>query len=82
MKELKLSVSEEEHVALSFRQTAQCEGKDMEVESLNAANGGNYSVVLSGGSYKVVASSYGGATQEQNVDVSQDTSTEMGTLSF
>jgi len=61
--------SEEQHVTLSFRQTAQCDSADeqIEVKSFNVAHGGTYSVNLPAGTYRVVASSEGRTTQEFDV---------------
>lgn len=53
----------EQHVTISFRQIGECEGKDIEVKSLNVANGGPYSTVLTVGGYNVVASTYDSETQ-------------------
>ena len=60
----------EQHVTISFRQIGECEGKDIEVKSLNVANGGPYSTVLTVGGYNVVASTYDSETQLfSNVEV-------------
>jgi hypothetical protein len=50
--------SDEQHVTLSFRQMAQCNSMDeqIEVKSFNVANGGSYSVSLPVGTYSVVSS--------------------------
>lgn len=50
--------SDEQHVTLSFRQMAQCNSADeqIEVKSFNIANGGSYSVSLPVGTYSVVSS--------------------------
>ena len=48
---------------LSFRQSAQCGDQQIEVKSLNIANPGSYTVILPEGTYSVVASTYGRATQ-------------------
>jgi hypothetical protein len=50
--------SEEQHVTLSFRQMAQCDSayEQIEVKSLNVANGGSYSISLPEGTYSVVSS--------------------------
>ena len=53
----------EQHVTISFRQIGDCEGKYIEVKSLNVANGGLYIAVLPEGSYNVVASTYDSETQ-------------------
>jgi len=68
----------EQHVTLSFRQSAQCESssEEIEVKSLNVANGWDYSVSLPEGTYSVVASTYGETTQEDDaVDVTADEET-------
>jgi len=63
---------EDQHVTLSFRQIAQCEGsaedQQIEVESVNIASGGSYDKSLPVGSYHVVAFTYGRTTQEFDVD--------------
>jgi hypothetical protein len=58
-----------QHATISFRQLAQCEGsseeEQIQVKSLNVANGGNYNnVLLPEGTYTVVASTFGRTTQE------------------
>ena len=56
----------EQHVTLSFRQSAQCDpngDQQIEVKSVNVANPGSYSVILPEGTYSVVASTYGRETQ-------------------
>jgi hypothetical protein len=64
--------SEDQHVTLSFRQIAQCEGsaedQQIEVESVNIASGGSYDKSLPVGSYHVVAFTYGRTSQEFDVD--------------
>lgn len=61
--------SDEQHVTLSFRQMAQCNSADeqIEVKSLNVANGGSYSVSLPVGTYSVVSSTVT-AVQTDTVD--------------
>jgi len=62
----------DQHVTLSFRQIAQCEGstedQQIEVESVNVGSGGSYDKSLPVGSYHVVAFTYGRTTQEFDVD--------------
>lgn len=58
-----------QHATISFRQLAQCEGsseeEQIQVKSLNVANGGSYNnVLLPEGTYTVVASTFGRTTQE------------------
>ncbi len=67
----------EQHVTLSFRQLALCEGKDIEVKSLNVANGGTYTVSLPQGIYSVVASTYGEDTLEYDIDITDSSDTEL-----
>ena len=68
----------EQHVTISFRQIGECEGKDIEVKSLNVANGGLYSTVLPEGSYNVVASTYNSETQLfSNVMVNNSATTSL-----
>ncbi len=61
--------SDEQHVTLSYRQMAQCNSADeqIEVKSLNVANGGSYSVSLPEGTYSVVSST-DTAVQTDTVD--------------
>jgi hypothetical protein len=74
---------DEQHVTISFRQTVSCVGiitsQQIEVTSLNVANGGAYSVSLPVGNYNVVASTYGRSTQEhiENVIASTDTTRDL-----
>jgi len=68
----------DQHVTLSFRQSAQCdpntpEDQEIEVKSVNVANSESYSVILPVGIYRVVASTYGKDTQ-----VYPDTKVESG----
>ncbi len=60
---------DEQHVTLSYRQMAQCNSADeqIEVKSLNVANGGSYSVSLPEGTYSVVSST-DTAVQTDTVD--------------
>lgn len=68
----------EQHVTISFRQIGECEGKYIEVKSLNVANGGPYSTVLPEGSYNVVASTYDSETQLfSNVMVNNSATTSL-----
>jgi hypothetical protein len=60
--------SPDQHVTLSFRQSAQCDpgvpgDQQIEVKSVNIAIPGSYSVILPVGTYRVVASTHGSATQ-------------------
>lgn len=66
------AASAEQHVTLSIRQTILCQGigTDIEVKSINIANGGAYSISLPYGTYNVVASTYGRSTQEHAVTIS------------
>ena len=70
--------SDEQHVTLSFRQTALCNSAEeqIEVKSLNVANSTDYSVVLPAGTYHVVASTEGRTTREF-VDVDTDTTLDI-----
>lgn len=54
------------HVTLSFRQTGECNGYDIEVKSLNVAQGGIYSIYLPEGSYYLTASTVDGVTEVYN----------------
>ena len=71
----------DQHVTLSFRQSAQCdpstsEDQQIEVKSVNVANSGSYSVILPVGTYQVVASTYGKATQVLAAEVESGEDTE------
>lgn len=71
----------DQHVTLSFRQNAQCdpstsEDQQIEVKSVNVANSGSYSVTLPVGTYQVVASTYGKATQVLAAEVESGGETE------
>lgn len=72
----------EQHVTISFRQIGECEGKDIEVKSLNVANGGPYSTVLTVGSYNVVASTYDSETQMFSNVVVYDSDTTSLDITF
>jgi len=71
----------EQHVTLSFRQTSQCggssEAEQIEVKSLNIANGGDYSVSLPEGTYSAVASTYGKETNKYDIEITADTDTTL-----
>jgi hypothetical protein len=73
--------TEEQHVTLSFRQIALCEGgsenETIEVKSLNIANLSSYVVELPTGIYTLVVSTYDEVTQVINLEV---TDTEDTTL--
>jgi len=58
-----------QHVTISFRQVVTCNGgtTTIEVTMRNIANGGNYSVNLPAGTYRVVASTFGKTTQASDV---------------
>ena len=67
---------DEQHVTISIRQIGECDSKDIEVISLNVANGGSYSAFLPEGSYHVVASTYDRDTQLfSNVEVNSGVTT-------
>ncbi len=70
----------EQHATLSFRQIDQCEGGDIEIKSLNIANGGSFGInlifILPVGDYTVVASTYGKVTQEIPITVELSTDTK------
>ncbi len=70
----------DQHVTLSFRQSAQCDPstseEQVEVKSVNVANSGSYSVTLPVGTYQVVASTYGKATQVLAAEVKSGGETE------
>ena len=72
----------EQHVTLSFRQLTQCDGEDIEVKSLNVANGGTYTVSLPEGAYVVVASTYGEGTLEDDIDITDGSDTELDITFF
>jgi hypothetical protein len=65
--------SDEQHVTISFRQSTQCSGQaeyiDIELKSVNVANGGTYLESLPAGAYIVVASTYNETTQSVEVDI-------------
>jgi hypothetical protein len=67
---------EEQYATLSFRQLAQCDGEDIEVKSINLANGGTYTVSLPQGTYSVVASTFGYDNQQFGVEIT-DSDTEL-----
>jgi hypothetical protein len=54
-----------QHVTISFRQVVTCNGgaTTIEITMRNIANGGNYSVNLPAGTYRVVASTFGKTTE-------------------
>lgn len=68
---------DEAFATLSFRQTITVGMTEFKVEvgSVNVASGGTYSVVLPVGTYQVVSSSLGKATQVLDVTVTKDTTT-------
>ncbi|UCF93067.1 MAG: DUF4382 domain-containing protein [Desulfobacterales bacterium] len=74
--------TEEQHVTLSFRQTAQCDVDDgsgavlIEVKSLNIANISSYTVSLPAGAYSLVASTFGEDTQVFDLVVDDQLETE------
>ena len=65
--------SDEQHVTLSIRQTISCQdisaAQEIEVKSINIADGGAYSINLPYGNYNFVASTYGYDTQEYAVTI-------------
>jgi hypothetical protein len=69
--------SAEQHVTLSFRQNALCNGStdEIEVKAINVVNSGNYTEVLPAGNYVGVASTFGETTKEYSVTVTQGTDT-------
>ncbi len=67
----------EQHVTLSFRQLAQCDGEDIEVKSLNIANNTEYSLSLPEGAYSAIASTYGKETQTDGIGIIRDTETPL-----
>lgn len=75
-----------QHTTISFRQLAQCEGsseeEQIQVKSLNVANGGSYNnVLLPEGTYTVVASTFGRATQELfDVEIMAGADTELDVI--
>ncbi len=84
-----LDPSPDQHVTLSFRQSASCDpstpgDQQIEVKSVNVANPGSYSVILPKGTYTVVASTYGRTTQvyPDTVVVSKDSDTPLQKISF
>lgn len=68
---------DEAFATLSFRQTITVGTTDfnIEVRSVNVASGGDYSVGLPVGTYKVISSSLGRVTQVLDVTVTKDTTT-------
>jgi len=70
---------DEQHVTLSIRQTVLCSGvsAQIEVKSMNVANGGAYSINLPDGVYSVVASTYGHITQEHAVNITSPSNTTL-----
>lgn len=74
--------TDEQHVTLSFRQLAQCEGsseeEQIQVKSLNVANGGSFSnIPLPEGTYSVVASTASRTTQKFDVEIMDGTDTRL-----
>lgn len=63
--------STEQHVTISFRQETQCNGetKDIELKSVNVANGGSYEEILPEGTYTVVAWTDGKETQPVDAEI-------------
>jgi hypothetical protein len=65
--------SPQQHVTISFRQLTLCSGQaeyiDIELKSVNVANGGTYSESLPEGNYIVVASSYDRITQSEAAEI-------------
>ncbi|MDH3566150.1 MAG: DUF4382 domain-containing protein [Desulfobacteraceae bacterium] len=76
----------EQHVTLSFRQSAQCDGdQQIEVKSVNVANDsdGFYTVSLPAGDYSLVASAYGKTTKDPiTVSVASKADTELYKIIF
>jgi hypothetical protein len=70
----------QQYATLSFRQIDQCEGDDIEIKSLNIANGGSFGInpifILPVGDYTVVASTYGKVTQKKLIEVALSTDTK------
>ncbi len=69
---------DEKYVTVSIRQSAECSGSidQIEVKSLNVANGGSYDISLPEGTYSVVASTYNKETQVyDDVDIVTNTVT-------
>jgi hypothetical protein len=67
--------SDDQHVTISFRQSADCSGdiKDIELKSVNVANGGSYDEeILPYGTYTLVAWTYGRTTQSETVNIPGD----------
>ncbi|MFO7970987.1 MAG: DUF4382 domain-containing protein [Desulfobacterales bacterium] len=60
-----------QYVTISFRQVVTCNGgtTTIEVTMRNIANGGNYSVNLPAGTYRVVASTFGKNIQASDVEL-------------
>ncbi|MCK5668942.1 MAG: DUF4382 domain-containing protein [Gammaproteobacteria bacterium] len=67
------AASDEQHVTLSIRRSIVCQGvstsQQIEVKSVNIANGGAYSINLPYGDYNFVASTYGYETREYAVTI-------------
>ena len=76
----------EQHVTLSFRQSAQCDGdQQIEVKSVNVANDseGSYTVSLPVGDYSLVASAYGKTTKDPiTVSVASKADTALDIIIF
>ncbi|MFB0522038.1 MAG: DUF4382 domain-containing protein, partial [Desulfatiglandales bacterium] len=65
------SGSDEQHVTISFRQSADCNGedKDIELKSINVLKDEIYSEILPVGSYVVVASTYNEPTRSESREI-------------
>jgi Domain of unknown function (DUF4382) len=69
----------ETYGTLSFRQEVMVgsENTTIEVFAINVANGGSYSVALPAGSYAVVSSTFGKATQKADITVTAGATTPL-----
>lgn len=72
----------EDSASLSFRQSINCGNGSVQIEvlSINVAEGGAYTVTLPAGTYQLVASTYGEFTQEHEVEVFALGTQPLGTL--
>ena len=65
---------EDQHVTIEFRQQADCSGSNqmITVQTLEIANGGDYTLELAPGEYQVVASTYAKETLSETINVAAE----------
>jgi hypothetical protein len=74
----------EQYSTISIRQNATVNGnsEQIEVKSLNVANGGTFTTSLPSGSYVAVISTYGKTALESTFDISSNLTTDIGNIIF